>query len=96
MLFRADDGLLVCMQQNCIVVFGISPKAKDSRTFIDAAAAEKYIRDTFPAIDLKDQGMVDVVPQIEERDGESHGLWVPDESLEMPGFGTPVKPFRSN
>ncbi len=90
MLFRASDGIICCMQEKDVVVFGISPKDKDSRTFLDKSWAEKYIRN-YPAIDLKAQG-IEGEPVIEERNGEAHGLYVPDGvAVEMPGFGGPSR-----
>ncbi len=86
LLFRAQDGILCCMQQNAVVVMGDAPKSKDSHTFIDWQAAQKWLREVYPAKDLKLQGRESDPVVIEERDGEAHGLYVPDDSLELPGF----------
>lgn len=85
MLFRASDGILCCMQEKAVVVFGTSPKDKDSRTFLDKGYAEKWCRG-YAETDLTSQGLSGE-PVIEERNGEAHGLYVPDGSLELPGFG---------
>lgn len=93
LLFRSEDGILVCMQQKAVIVMGDSPKGKDSHTFIDAKAAAKWIKEVYPVRDMKLQGRESETPVIEERDGEAHGLYVPDDSIELPGFagGAPRK-----
>ncbi len=93
LLFRAQDGILCCMQQNAVCVFGDAPKTKDSHTFIDAVAAAKWIKDVYPARDMKAQGREGEVAVLEERDGEAHGLYVPDNTIELPGFagGAPTR-----
>lgn len=90
MLFRAEDGMLVCMQQKAVVVYGESPKDKNSHTFIDTEAAAAWLKDVYPAKDLKLQER-DGEPVIEERDGEGHGLYVPEDTLELPGFGPHIR-----
>jgi hypothetical protein len=86
LLFRAKDGILICMQQKAVVVFGDSPSKKDSHTFIDNMAAASWIKTVYPARDIKlNDG--EELPILEERDGESHGLYMPDDSLELPGMG---------
>ena len=55
MLFRAEDGMLVCMQQNAVVVMGDSPHHKTSHTFIDVEHAMVWLRDVYPAKDMKVQ-----------------------------------------
>ncbi len=88
MLFRAESGIMVAMRQDATAVFGDSPKIKDSRTFIDSEAAANWLKDVYPDIDAKlisnDNSAVAVI--VETRDAESHGLYVPDGSLEMPGM----------
>lgn len=95
MLFRYDDGMLVCMQQNAVVVMGDTPHKKSSHTFIDWESAARWLATKYPAMDLNEQGVVGD-PLIEERDGESHGLYLPEDSLQMPGFGPGgVKGFKN-
>ncbi len=88
MLFRAEDGMMVAMRQDAVAVIGESPKVKDSRTFIDSEAAANWLRDVYPTMDAKlitkDEGAQAEI--VETRDAESHGLYVPDGSLEMPGM----------
>ncbi len=91
LLFRAEDGILCCMQQNAVCVFGDGPKNKDSHTFIDTAAAMEWIGNVYPAKDLKARS-IEGAPVIEERDGEGHGLWTPEDSIELPGFGPHMSP----
>lgn len=81
MLFRAADGIMVAMRQEAIVVHGDNPKDKNSYTFIDGEAAAKWLKDVYPGIDAKGAAV-----ELEIRDGEAHGLYVPDGSLEMPGM----------
>ena len=96
MLFRAENGMLVGMQQNAVVVMGDTPHHKTSHTFIDVEHAMRFLAQTYPAMDLKAQEREEL-PMIEERDGESHGLYLPEDSLEMPGFGPGgVKGFSKN
>jgi hypothetical protein len=93
MLFRADSGILCAMQQREVAVYGDNPKDKNSYTFIDDASAQKWVRETYPAMDIKKQQLdYGVEPVIEERDAEAHGLYVPDDSLELPGFGPHARP----
>lgn len=96
MLFRAQNGILCGMHQKAVVVLGDSPKDKNSHTFIDEPAAAKWLREEYPAKDLKIQGATgaDLVPNIEERDGEKHGLYMPDDSLELPGMAPSVRKFN--
>ncbi len=95
LLFRADTGILVCMQQREVCVYGDNPKDKNSYTFIDDKAAAAWLK-AYPVLDLakqrKDNPDVALTPLLEERDGEGHGLYVPDDSLELPGFGPHMSP----
>jgi len=91
LLFRADTGILVCMQQREVCVYGDNPKDKNSYTFIDDKAAAAWLK-AYPVLDLKKQGRETEAPMLEERDGEAHGLYVPDDSLELPGFGPHMSP----
>lgn len=108
LLFRADTGILVCMQQREVCVYGDNPKDKNSYTFIDDKAAAAWLR-AYARMDMKKQGLMEVTPGlenapkdqqimltkepvIEERDAEAHGLYVPDDSLELPGFGPHMSP----
>jgi hypothetical protein len=86
MLFRAEDGMLVCMHQKAVVVYGDSPKDKNSHTFIDEPSAGAWLKDVYPAKDLELQSKLGE-PLLEIRDGEGTDLWLPEDSLEMPGFG---------
>lgn len=94
LLFRAEDGILCCMQQNAVVVFGDNPKDKNSHTFVDAITAAKWIKEVYPAKDLAITKYADS-PMVEERDGEAHGLYVPDDSVELPGFGPNMRSFKN-
>ncbi len=87
MLFRAQDGMMCAMHQKAVVVFGDRPTKKDSHTFIDNAAAADWIKTVYPDADLKLQGREAETAVLEERDGESHGLYMPEDSLELPGMG---------
>lgn len=93
MLFRASDGIMVAMRQEAVVVYGDNPKDKSSYTFIDGEEAAKWLKDVYPKIDAKSEDSI----ELEIRDGEAHGLYVPDGSLEMPGMA-PVRtaPLRRN
>lgn len=85
-LFRAEDGILTAMHQNAVVVFGDNPQNKNSHTFLDKEHAAKWLREVYPSMDLKERG-IEGIPVLETRDGEAHGLYVPDGSLELPGMG---------
>ena len=91
LLFRAETGILVCMQQREVCVYGDNPKDKNSYTFIDDKAAAAWLRE-YVVLDLKKQGRETETAVIEERDAEAHGLYVPDDSLELPGFGPHMSP----
>ncbi len=91
LLFRADTGILVCMQQREVCVYGDNPKDKNSYTFIDDPKAAAWLK-AYVTLDLKKQGRENETPVIEERDGEKHGLYLPDDSLELPGFGPHMSP----
>ena len=92
MLFRADSGIMIGMQQNCVVIFGEEPNKRKSFGFIDQDHARKWLKETYPAQDLKIQG-IDGEPMIEERSGE--GLIVmPPDSLVLPNNGS-MTPFRN-
>ncbi len=102
LLFRADTGILVCMQQREVCVYGDNPKEKNSYTFIDDKSAAEWLRN-YAFLDLRKQGfktgddaqdgLVEYrTMSIEECDGEGHGLYVPDDSLELPGFGPHMRP----
>lgn len=43
-LFRASDGMLIGEVSQCTVIFGESPRTKDSRLFIDHESAKKHLR----------------------------------------------------
>jgi hypothetical protein len=94
LLFRADTGILVCMQQREVCVYGDNPKDKNSYTFIDDKRAADWLR-AYAVLDLKKQGREEVTPMFDERDAEAHGLYVPDDSLELPGFGPHMRPVGS-
>ncbi len=85
MLFRAADGIMCGMRQEACVVYGDNPKDKNSFTFIDGEAAARWLKDVYPKIDA---AKIDAKAEIELeiRDGEAHGLYVPDGSLELPGM----------
>ena len=74
-LYRASDGIRIAGRQHATVVFGDNPTKSESRVFIAAEAARKWIRG-YAGTDLGGDARID------ERNGDPVGIVIPD------GMGT--------
>lgn len=52
LLFRADSGIRIGQRIMNTVVYGDYPNKNESRVFIDATHAERFISELLPALDL--------------------------------------------
>ena len=85
-LYRASDGIQIGQRKDHVVLFGENPNKKESRVFIDAASASKYLRGQVPMQDMKDRAEPRIV-RVEERDAE-HLVIAPSGAIVLPGSGT--------
>ena len=98
-LYRASDGIQIGQRKDHVVLFGENPNKKESRVFIDAASASKYLRGVVPQedqarirlTDIQANGIANVTTPktftLELRDAE-HLVIAPSGAIELPGSGT--------
>lgn len=86
MLFRASDGMCIGQRKAETVVYGISNRAKESRVFVDAECASRFLRGQVALDEMKERGIVGFPVVIEERDGQ-RGLYLPEDSMDIPREG---------
>lgn len=53
MLFRASDGICIGQRKDETVIFGEKPNKRESHIFLDAEHAIKWLREVYPAMDMR-------------------------------------------
>lgn len=81
-LFRADDGICIGQRKGMTVVYGEAPNTKNSRVFLDALFATKFLREKVTKDDLEAR-KVEGSAVLEDRDGEGTIL-MPEGVMQLP------------
>lgn len=69
LMFRATSGLAMAQWKDTTLIWGVDVQHRESRVFMNAECAARYMREVVAPDDLKAQGIAGA-PVFEVRDGE--------------------------